>query len=250
MNYYDENGIVTVTCSEETKLKLVQLILREMKFPKYKHIEFRSILMENACVLINQVSIQVESGEDVNIEKTNDERWNIVVDMFDEFLYAESLIPEFKMFVWDTVCVCQYEAQNISDNLPHDEFSIVDTGKGYKFMVSDWRGDCSKIGERVMFDTAKNWVDENCNEVNLGGYNDWRVPNKFEMSCMCSNKDTYELNGINALLDEAYWTSSELKIEELKKKYTHHAYLHYPYENKSVMDEMEHTKYVRAIRNV
>ena len=87
----------------------------------------------------------------------------------------------------------------------NNDFVVLDCGD-YKLMVSDRRGDSNNYDESMTWRFTQRWVDEKCNDVELGGFGDWVVPTKEELDLIYKNKSKF--TGKDKFT-YCYWSSSE-----------------------------------------
>ena len=95
---------------------------------------------------------------------------------------------------------------NENSTTDDNEFIILDCGD-YKLMVSNWEGDSSNYYKpNIEWDDTQKWVDDNVNKKQLGGYNDWTVPTKYELDLMYQNKDKFTSK--DKFTAGTYWSSN------------------------------------------
>lgn len=70
-----------------------------------------------------------------------------------------------------------------------------------------WQDNSDAKTNRKDWDSAKAY----CENITLGGYSDWRLPNIYELSTLLDNtksKEPYVIEGIKNIVSKYYWSSS------------------------------------------
>jgi len=99
-----------------------------------------------------------------------------------------------------------------------------------------WASNGNIAGEKMMWQTAKEWVKN----LSYGGYSDWRLPTRDELTDIGKrggNRPYECLNsiGFNSFIGGGYWSSSEydtdfvwsLSMNNSTEGYTHKAFINF-----------------------
>ena len=151
---------------------------------------------------------------------------NIDDDLFQIGSYRDDIFYRFETLyeVYTFLKGCDYylEQKVKRKGEEESEFIILDCGD-YNLMVSDWIGDSSNYDDTyVTWDEARQWVDDNCNKVKLGGFDDWVVPTKDELNLIYENKSKF--TGKDKFTAVNYWSSSESSTTNAWRQYFNNGY--------------------------
>jgi len=92
----------------------------------------------------------------------------------------------------------------------------------------------------VTIQGAGNYAAQLCNDLTVGGYNDWFLPSKDELDLMYEN---LHLEGFGDFADALYWSSSEYDAYD-----ANYALVKYFVDGGQGYDNKDDTNRVRAVR--
>jgi hypothetical protein len=92
----------------------------------------------------------------------------------------------------------------------------------------------------VTIQGAGNYAAQLCNDLIVGGYNDWFLPSKDELDLMYKNLYLAGVGGFADDDDDFYWSSSE--------NYASHAWFQYFYDGRQSTTNKSYDLLVRAVR--
>ena len=136
----------------------------------------------------------------------NNENWNKEYEQVKNII-RNKVVNDYLKYVVDNTNQPVSPDLKFGDRKNDDQFLVLGCGE-YNLMISDHGGDSSNYSDTyIQWKDTQKWVDDNVNSKQLGGYNDWTVPNKEELNLMYKHKDG--VPDKDKFFDDYYWSSSE-----------------------------------------